>query len=257
MAVTSFLYRYRLSHYVFMSMIAGTVLIFMYNTDPSSHLWRGGLAAKSHLAVASSRISSVGAGGKNEISIDKQDISEWRKYISQLGENELLDLAERQIGPNNLTSMSGLTQFEKCGGYVFGQRSNSQYLHAAGMKATQYCSKMSFRKEGPIVALASFPGSGNSWVRQLIEKATGIYTGAVYCDFSYVEAGMIGEGITTGNVIVIKTHTSPWHMKFAKSVYILRNPFGAIVSEWTRRITPHTRYKSNHVTELGIENFGM
>ena len=30
------------------------------------------------------------------------------------------------------------------------------------------------------VALASFPGSGNTWVRGLIEKVTGICTGEMY-----------------------------------------------------------------------------
>ena len=41
------------------------------------------------------------------------------------------------------------------------------------------------------MALASFEGSGNSWVRQLLESATGIYTGSVYYDPAYVKVGMI------------------------------------------------------------------
>ena len=32
----------------------------------------------------------------------------------------------------------------------------------------------------PRVVLASFPGSGNTWLRYLIEKTTGVYTGSVY-----------------------------------------------------------------------------
>lgn len=32
-------------------------------------------------------------------------------------------------------------------------------------------------------ALASYPGSGNTWVRWLIEAASGISTGSVYEDF--------------------------------------------------------------------------
>ena len=31
-------------------------------------------------------------------------------------------------------------------------------------------------------ALASFPGSGNSWTRHMIEQATGIYTGSAHQD---------------------------------------------------------------------------
>ena len=32
------------------------------------------------------------------------------------------------------------------------------------------------------VALASHPGSGNTWVRLILEEATGVFTGAVYND---------------------------------------------------------------------------
>ena len=35
---------------------------------------------------------------------------------------------------------------------------------------------------GPITALASHPGSGNTWVRYLIQHVTGYSTGAIYND---------------------------------------------------------------------------
>ena len=35
-----------------------------------------------------------------------------------------------------------------------------------------------------LLALRSFPGSGNTWTRQLLEKSTGICTGIVVVDFS-------------------------------------------------------------------------
>ncbi|XP_030831390.1 WSCD family member AGAP003962-like [Strongylocentrotus purpuratus] len=34
----------------------------------------------------------------------------------------------------------------------------------------------------PSIALLSYPGSGNTWVRYLIESATGIYTGSIHTD---------------------------------------------------------------------------
>ncbi len=34
----------------------------------------------------------------------------------------------------------------------------------------------------PPTALASFPGSGNTWLRFLIESATGVFTGSRYKD---------------------------------------------------------------------------
>ena len=33
-----------------------------------------------------------------------------------------------------------------------------------------------------------------------------IFIGAVYCDGSYSKSGMVGEGITSSSVLVVKTH---------------------------------------------------
>ncbi|XP_070581298.1 sialate:O-sulfotransferase 1-like isoform X2 [Ptychodera flava] len=52
----------------------------------------------------------------------------------------------------------------------------------------------------PFIALASFPGSGNTWVRHLLEVATGIYTSSPYndsvlykaADYNRMAAGHIG-----------------------------------------------------------------
>ena len=60
----------------------------------------------------------------------------------------------------------------------------------------------------PATALASYPGSGNTWVRALLEGATGVLTGSVYVDPSLVNAGFLGEGATE-RVLAVKTHW-PW-----------------------------------------------
>ena len=45
------------------------------------------------------------------------------------------------------------------------------------------CHKRSFLSQRqPLTALVSFHGSGNTWVRYLLEQATGIFTGSIYCD---------------------------------------------------------------------------
>ena len=77
----------------------------------------------------------------------------------------------------------------------------------------------------PKYLLRSFPGSGNTWVRQVLEKVTGIctgvghtmyvanmcsytaYTGSVYCDYEIWRSGMIGEGLDTRSVLVVKAHS--------------------------------------------------
>lgn len=57
--------------------------------------------------------------------------------------------------------------------------------------------------------LYSFPGSGNTWVRLLIELSTGIYTGSVYDDHALREM-LPGEGACDDTVSVVKVvHLCP------------------------------------------------
>ena len=99
------------------------------------------------------------------------------------------------------------------------------------------------------VGLVSVPGSGNTWVRELLETVTGICTGSIYCDHPLRNAGMIGEYVKTGRVLVVKTHTSDyqWHQEeltpenrneedalYGSAILLIRNPFKAFVAEWNR-----------------------
>ena len=65
---------------------------------------------------------------------------------------------------------------------------------------------LKLRTEGPVTALASKPGSGNTWVRHLLQLATGIQTGSIFNEQRLKRNGFPGEGITDGTVIAIKTH---------------------------------------------------
>ena len=98
------------------------------------------------------------------------------------------------------------------------------------------------------VALASTEGCGNTWVRGLLEKVTGICTGFIYCDSIMRAEGFIGDNVKSGSVLVIKTHTigPQWHglkytnpidAYYGSAVYILRNPHDAAIAEWNRRAT--------------------
>ena len=113
------------------------------------------------------------------------------------------------------------------------------------------------------VALASTEGSGNTWIRGLLEKATGICTGFLYCDYEMRHAGFIGEGVKSGSVLVVKTHTglTQWHgEKYAKpkrdepyygsAIFILRNPYDSLISEWNRRVT-NAVMKKRHMPHDG------
>ena len=128
-------------------------------------------------------------------------------------------------------------------------------------------------KDHAPVALVSVPGSGNTWVRGLLEKATGICTGSIYCDVPLREKGFAGEHVSNDNVLVVKTHTSDYQWKgaaierrnhadafYGAAILLLRNPLDAFVTERHRLQTlkkaSHRRDLS-HVNEVGREEFGM
>mgnify|MGYP000126647901 CR=1 FL=1 len=45
------------------------------------------------------------------------------------------------------------------------------------------------QKSLPMTALVSFPGSGNTWVRYLLETASGVFTGSIYIDRRIISKG--------------------------------------------------------------------
>lgn len=45
------------------------------------------------------------------------------------------------------------------------------------------------QRSSSLVALSSFPGAGNTWVRHLIELVTGFYTGSFYFDGTLYNRG--------------------------------------------------------------------
>ena len=126
------------------------------------------------------------------------------------------------------------------------------------------------------IALASFPGSGNTWVRGLLQDTTGtcICTGGVHCDTVLMRNGYPGEYIRSGVVLVVKTHQidprwtevhydSPPSLGYFKTlkdvpvyraaIFLVRNPFDALVAEWHRRQT--VNFSDNHVHTIGEEYF--
>jgi len=71
------------------------------------------------------------------------------------------------------------------------------------------------------VALASYPRSGNTWLRLLIEEASGQESGTIYGGNEVIKRGSDG--------IVIKTHG--WDAyKYTHAIHLLRNPFDVCVS---------------------------
>ncbi|XP_076812840.1 sialate:O-sulfotransferase 2-like isoform X2 [Clavelina lepadiformis] len=84
------------------------------------------------------------------------------------------------------------------------------------------------------IFLRSIPGSGNTWMRHLIESTTGVFTGSAYDDAFLATGGFLGEfdDVSSGRTLVIKEHSAG--SEPSKNIILIRNPFDAIVAEFTR-----------------------
>ncbi|BGP74088.1 hypothetical protein NBRC10513v2_007520 [Rhodotorula toruloides] len=114
-------------------------------------------------------------------------------------------------------------------------------------------------------AFASFPRSGNSYLRSLIERATGYQTSSVYCDRG-LERTFHGECNHRLNFFV-KTHfpalppvISPqntalvnYYKQFDSAVHVVRNPLDAVASWWhLRHASPTAEGYQNHEAKVDL-----
>ncbi|KAK3085150.1 hypothetical protein FSP39_025116 [Pinctada imbricata] len=140
--------------------------------------------------------------------------------------------------------------------FIFLSRSNNSTTSLVSKHGSRYIGIVDIRSlcktptlskiPLPRTALVSFPGSGNTWIRHIVQQATGILTGSVYNDKSLLQNGFPGEGISNGSVILIKTHK--WgemeRSRYRRAVLILRNPYDALLAEFNRRHGGHMGYAS-------------
>lgn len=105
-----------------------------------------------------------------------------------------------------------------------------------------WCSELKYRNPyGPSIALASFPGSGNTWLRYLLQQSTGYFTGSVYKDYGLLKNGFPAESVFNGSVLVVKTHEwgAPTRKMFSKAILLVRTPSAAIQAEFNRQNGGH------------------
>ena len=121
------------------------------------------------------------------------------------------------------------------------------------------------RKEIPPLLLSA-PGSGNTWVRILLEAATGIRTGSVYGDEELAKY-LPGEWFCNTTQIVIKAHFPfiPPLQNYEKcvkgglesidrAVILHREPFASFWSEYQRRFNEQKRNNNNKRVALPDED---
>uniref|UniRef100_A0A667XEP3 WSC domain containing 1 n=1 Tax=Myripristis murdjan TaxID=586833 RepID=A0A667XEP3_9TELE len=94
-----------------------------------------------------------------------------------------------------------------------------------------------------LVALSSFPGAGNTWVRHLIELMTGYYTGSFYFDGTLYNRGFRGEKDywKSGRSICVKTHESGQKEieMFDSAILLIRSPYRSLMAEFNRKCAGH------------------
>ncbi|XP_018548108.1 WSC domain-containing protein 1 [Lates calcarifer] len=116
------------------------------------------------------------------------------------------------------------------------------------------------QRSSSLVALSSFPGAGNTWVRHLIELVTGYYTGSFYFDGTLYNRGFKGEKDywKSGRSICIKTHESGQKEieMFDSAILLIRNPYRSLMAEFNRKCAGHlghatdTQWKSKEWPEF-------
>jgi len=119
---------------------------------------------------------------------------------------------------------------------------SSQLPNRLPWKYDQHCKAFNISylspHTGERIALASYPGSGSTWVRYLIECASGVFTGSVYKDLELQLKGYWGEirDWRDGTTIVQKTHDSGPELirnEFhGRGILIMRNPYDAVLSKF-------------------------
>ena len=100
--------------------------------------------------------------------------------------------------------------------------------------------------EGDKIAIASYPRSGNTLIRKIIERITKTLTGSDarpdrLLVKQLIDLGMKGEGVVDDTVWCVKTHF-PERLGYVKlnahrAIVLVRNPFDAIMSSFHLLLT--------------------
>ncbi|CAH1780844.1 unnamed protein product [Owenia fusiformis] len=151
----------------------------------------------------------------------------------------IIDIERNSNKENNLKS----GKFQMSKNIADNNKSVAYDYKCKPMDSNSTCQPLKFSKRLlPVTALYSIPGSGNTWLRHLIQQITGIYTGSVYNDTDLLQNGFPGEGEKSGKVVVVKTHrvNKLDKGKYKRVIILLRNPFEAYLAELKRHFGGHT-----------------
>ena len=135
-------------------------------------------------------------------------------------------------------------------GYIVYLREKN--IRSSSSSSSSICRFLSQGLQQEKVVLVSYPRSGNSFLRQLLEKRTGIVTGSDSrtnrtLSAALLRCGFKGEGVVDSSVWIIKSHYPErlGYIKFAtkRVILLVRNPFDALESYFHMGLT-NTHNKS-------------
>ena len=117
-----------------------------------------------------------------------------------LGIGAYLDLSAQSFSPETIFQMSIPPNWST-------SHVNDDVMTNAPNSATPLKPSLRFLppNESKRILFVSYPGSGNTWVRHLIEAGTRVYTGSVYSDATLFK-DFRGENVSDTSVIAIKDH---------------------------------------------------
>ena len=162
-------------------------------------------------------------------------------------------LSLRDVWKLGTTCRSGFVTFLREKTFREGQKQQALSLSPAKSHA-RFLSKFSSHEK---VLLVSYPRSGNSFVRKMLELRTGVITGSDSrpnrtLSVSLLKFGYCGEGVVDQSVWVVKSHYPErlGYIKFPahRIVLVVRNPFDAIESYFHMGMTnTHDKVLANEV----------
>ncbi|XP_060603790.1 WSCD family member GA21586-like [Ruditapes philippinarum] len=149
-------------------------------------------------------------------------------------------------GETNMSELTDIRLNDGSKGFKYGaqfQKFNTSRIGNSKTEADNCTKKEVLLSQTnlPITGLVSFPGSGNTWTRHLIQQMTGIGTSSVYCDGSLKVRGFPHEcQHDMTKTVVVKTHETRHFNMFTKIVLLLRNPYDALLSFANFKTAGHT-----------------
>jgi len=112
-------------------------------------------------------------------------------------------------------------------------------------------------EQRPIIAISSFPGSGNTWARHLIHMASGYWTGNRRGSNHLKQYGWRGEDADCKDrtTIAQKTHrlNKNQRCEFERGLVVIRNPFDAILAAFNHHKAGKTGEPDYSVYSEGTE----